>query len=563
MKKIVALVLVLVSLITCVPFMAAAEAANTPAQWLTDEIGEDSPAKWALDTLKILGFKDVYGMGPAVESWLAKTVWKDETKESYLLTLPNLKNAGTSGIVKYEGQAPVGYVEQLLPAVARKVQDAAPKKAIEISVNNGNDMVTKVAEFLTELDDYIASSFKAVQAYKAFSRIAFPRPKAEESQSKIFGAKSHAPIYKKDAPRKPLALNAKGAAVTYAQQMLIDKGYMEGGKATSTYTEEMAEAVAAFQKDYSRPQDGENLSLEDLEILLGREDSYEYLMDVFTEFLASEYLSYKGEYTSTPEAIRELLDDRYPLFLRTLSKVQWIHTEYGLELSYALLSLDDFEDEFLEEIIDQYMNKKIKADGMDGLLVKRIQGLWSRKDTEEYMLETTMDFDFDYPTDILYEWASIFSDFNSSYEHIYESMLEYASENPQPLQAPKNGVVDKPKSGKSQIRFTNNSNDMLYVKIYKTDESQYKNKGDYVGSMFVHNNKSATVSLAPGNYTCTLGSGEHWYGYTELFGRYGSYEVIDPSPYIGSNQIWTVTIMPPEDSEGDPTRTEWIPPDEM
>ena len=550
---------------------ALGQSAEVPPTWnmsnwkSVDMDSPDAPAALAKEALRVFIFRDPYELRPEIESWLEQMQWKDESQTIILLTLPNMKKAGTSGLTKYEGQEPIGYVYQLMAGIRRKVQEAPPAKTLEIPVENKDDILTAVGELLAQLDEYVVSTFKSMQAYKAFSRIAFPHNKVADFVTKIFATGSHAPSYKKEAERKVLSIGDKSNAIKYVQQMLMDKGYMENGKVTNEYTDVMAQAVAAFQADAELPVDGNTLSLEHQNELLNRQDTYEFLMESFIDEIGYGNITYRGDYLSEPEEILTLLSERYPLFLRTLSKVQWMHDSDGLYLSYTVLSPSNFEDEIIEDITAQYMNKKINKDGIEAAIIKQIQGLWTRKgvDLSEHYVNNEYVFPFENPLNMYQELASEFVDFNSDYEYLYNVLMEYAEENPQPLKAPSNGVIDKPSSGQSKIKFVNNSNDMAYVKIYTTDEDDYNNKGRYMGSMFIMNKKSVTVSLPAGTYTCTMGSGEYWFGFTDLFGPNGDYEVLEPSPYIPSNYMWTVTISPPEDSEGDYTDSDWIPMDAM
>jgi hypothetical protein len=535
-------------------------------------VSEHTPAKaesafsvqWARDTLKSLGYQDVYGIQNALEYWLVKTAWADEKHQTILLTLPNMKKLGTKGLPQYQGQEPVGYLMRLRAAMARQIIGAPSPKPVEMAASSMTDMNNALRTFTQNADEYVTGSLRKVQAYKALSRICMPLSKAETFQGKQFVNKTDAPLFKKNfSARKALEKGLRGAAVQDVQQALIDRGYMQG-QAKSLYDDAMVKAVAAFLKDQKMEGDGTKLTLDAQTVLLGREDTYNALMEILARELTENWSVWSGgEELDTVEEVTPLVKKRFPIFLRTISQAKWSLEDGDLGLSYSILPLEDLEETWVEQKTEQYMSLKVAPEGMEDELIRRISSAWTNvKDDEEEAESGTLYLDFADPSLAIAHWAEDFLYFNDAYEEILSDLDEYMDTNPAPLPMPKNKVLKKPGSGGSRFAVRNGGEDPIYVRIYKMKGASDTGKGKYVGSAFVSANGKVSMSIAPGYYRVTYGSGPYWYGEKKMFGEDGFYKASEDIYKFENRYIHTLSLRV-ENGGGKSVDYNDITPDDM
>jgi hypothetical protein len=524
-----------------------------------------SPALWAADALKSLNYQDPYGSGiqDAMKFWLDKTAWADEQQQKVLLTLPDLKKAGTKGLTKYDGQEPVGYIAQLYALLPQQIMNAPAKKPVELAASSAADLTSAVQTFVNDVDAYIANAFKKMQVYKAFSRISLPLEKADTFQTKQFKDKTQAPVFKKNLPvRKELKKGDKGTAVRTAQQALIVFGYYTD-KAGSTYNDAMVQAVAEFLKTMKLSGDGTVLTLEMQSLLLGREDTFNHLMEALAQELVDQKLEWRGKELDTVKKVTAMLKVRFPVFLHTIYLANWSLDAQSPLLSYKIVPLQSVELGWYAEMAEQYMKLEVSRKGMEKELNKRISALWTTKGSEPQGAEDgVLRLDFTESTKAVAAWAEDFTAFHMTYEDLLAQVNDYMDTHPAPLPQPKNKVLKKPGSGGSRFAIRNGGEDPIYIRIYKMKSANDTGKGKYVGSAFVSPNGKVSMSIAPGYYRVTYGSGTYWYGEEEMFGDDGYYMASEDIYKFQNNYIHTLSLRV-EKGGGKSVEYNDISPDEM
>lgn len=484
-RKLVAWALALTLLTLWAGPVFARAAGGTPQEWLSGEYTESSPAQWAENILQILGYADTYGLGEALKGWLDRTAWKDESRGSYLLTLPDIKKLSAKSLPKYEGQDPLEYVREFSAALSGQIAAAKAKKPAEFTLDDGYGMVDTVRTMLAQLDAYCASAFKSQKVYQAISRICLPLPAAEAFQAKQFLDKSQAPLF----PQKSAA---------------------------------------------------------------GVQDNFDTLMDILARNLAGQGLTFGGQVVITAQQARDMLDARFPLFLRTISQAKWSMTAQGASLSYKILPLDGLTKKWYGALVSDYMNIKVTAAQMEDKVDQRVKDAWSDKSLKNSAKAQEFVFSLQEPAQAILQWASTFASFEMAYESLQDDLSSYTQEHDQPHPMPKTGLIKKPASGRSRLAIRNQVGAPMYVRVYRMKNGSDTGKGTLAATAFIRAGAKVSMSLAPGYYRVTSGEGKYWYGEKLLFGDDGDYYKSDIVDQIKANYILTITIFKAsDDREGE------------
>ncbi|MDR1687944.1 MAG: hypothetical protein LBS21_04950, partial [Clostridiales bacterium] len=99
-------------------------------------------------------------------------------------------------------------------------------------------------------------------------------------------------------------------------------------------------------------------------------------------------------------------------------------------------------------------------------------------------------------------------------------------------------------NGSAVIFYAAKTTQDMYVKIVKIGGTNTRSKGTEAATFYMRAGHSHTIYLAPGNYSVRIasGSGDSWYGESELFGEETGYFIGSEVLNVEMNYEYSYTL---------------------
>lgn len=456
----------------------------------------------------------------------------------YIVSMPDFSNARRGDMPAYNGEPPADYLPQLAVGLFARVETLPVGTTIQVSENGyGEGLTDAIRQSLAEGQAWLAKLLADTKAYQALTRMAFDYGEDAAVWKKLsVTEEAQRPRFSSAGLRKTLSDAWSGVRVREAQTALAELGYWSGDDINGVYSKELQAAVTEFEADNGLPEDG---LLDDTDLRVLYDEPMPWTLTQIS--VADGYVP------------SEQFGTWWDAYLYSLRDIHWD----GAVLTYTDTSASADFDTLYRRITAAYSEGEVPY---DAIVEQLAASVYTPEDGEStaggeqvtlYLdLEALAESDFTHmfvengAARITETGLALCDMLDETLSEIYD----YAEHNPAPLPFPKTGAVTKPPSGGARLKFRNNYDFPVFLRIYAVEDEWDDSTDTFLGSLFIGPKETASTGIQKGYIHLHYAEGEnHWYGEELMFGDEGSYYCISNNYEMRNNYEILLWMQSPDD----------------